>query len=69
MALLNLPAALWRRLVLIGQGLSALLLLLGSGLGALFERGGTLGSQMPPCSPPRRPAPGIPQRLLQPIWC
>ena len=46
MALLNLPAALWRRLVLIGQGLGALLLLLGSGVGALFKRGGTLGGRI-----------------------
>ncbi|HEY5710976.1 MAG TPA: cytochrome P450 [Allosphingosinicella sp.] len=46
MALFNLPAALWRRLVLIGQGLGALLLLIGAGLGALFGKGGTVGSRL-----------------------
>jgi cytochrome P450 len=44
--LLNLPGALWRRLLLIGQGLAALLLLLGTGLKALFGSGGTLASRL-----------------------
>src|SRR4051812_13760409 len=37
--LLNLPVALWRRLLLIGQGLVALLALIGTGLGALSGKG------------------------------
>src|SRR4051794_28782877 len=44
--LLNLPVALWRRLLLIGQGLAALVLLIGTGLAALFGSGGTLGSRL-----------------------
>jgi len=44
--LLNLPVALWRRLLLIGQGLAALLLLIGTGVAALFGHGGTLGSRL-----------------------
>src|SRR3954453_14736125 len=40
--LLNLPIALWRRLLLIGQGLGALLMLIGIGLGALLRGGGGL---------------------------
>ena len=44
--LLNLPVALWRRLLLIGQGLAALLLLIGTGIGALFGAGGTAGSRI-----------------------
>jgi cytochrome P450 len=40
--LLNLPIALWRRLLLIGQGLGALLVLIGVGLGALLRGGGGL---------------------------
>jgi cytochrome P450 len=37
--LLNLPVALWRRLLLIGQGLAALIALIGTGIGALFGKG------------------------------
>jgi len=44
--LLNLPVALWRRLLLIGQGLAALLLLVGTGIVALFGQGGTVGSRI-----------------------
>lgn len=44
--LLNLPVALWRRLLLIWQGMAALLLLTGTGLRALFGRGGTVGSRI-----------------------
>jgi cytochrome P450 len=44
--LLNLPVALWRRLLLIGQGLAALVLLIGTGIAAAFGRGGTLGSRI-----------------------
>jgi cytochrome P450 len=40
--LLNLPIALWRRLLLIGQGLGALLMLIGIGIGALLRGGGGL---------------------------
>lgn len=38
--------ALWRRLLLIGQGLAALLLLVGGGVAALFGSGGTAGSRL-----------------------
>jgi cytochrome P450 len=44
--LLNLPGALWRRLLLVGQGLAALLMLLGTGLKALFGSGGTIASRL-----------------------
>ena len=44
--LLNLPVALWRRLLLIGQGIAALLVLIGVGLGALFGRGGSVGDRL-----------------------
>jgi len=44
--LLNLPVALWRRLLLIGQGLAALVLLIGTGIGALFGAGGTAGGRI-----------------------
>ncbi|HEY6815043.1 MAG TPA: cytochrome P450 [Croceibacterium sp.] len=44
--LLNLPKVLWRRLLLIVQGLGALLALIGIGIGALFGKGGTLGSRL-----------------------
>lgn len=46
MVLLNLPIALWRRLLLIGQGLAALLALIGTGLAASFGSGGTIGSRL-----------------------
>jgi cytochrome P450 len=46
MWLLNLPVALWRRLLLIGQGLAGLLWLIGIGIAALFQSGGTLGSRI-----------------------
>jgi len=44
--LLNLPVALWRRLLLISQGLTALVLLTGAGAGALFGRGGAVGQRL-----------------------
>lgn len=44
--LLNLPTALWRRLLLILQGVGALLALIGSAIGALFGTGGTIGSRI-----------------------
>ena len=44
--LLNLPTVLWRRLLLILQGLGALLALIATGLGALFGKGGTVGSRL-----------------------
>lgn len=44
--LLNLPKVLWRRLLLIVQGLGALLALIGTGVGALFGKEGTLGSRL-----------------------
>ena len=44
--LLNLPVALWRRLLLIGQGVGALLALIGTGIGALFGGEGTLGQRL-----------------------
>lgn len=44
--LLNVPVALWRRLLLIGQGLGALLLLLGGAIGALFGSGGTIADRL-----------------------
>lgn len=44
--LLNVPVALWRRLLLIGQGFGALALLIGSGIAALFGSGGTLGDRI-----------------------
>lgn len=46
MALLNLPAALWRRLLLIGQGCAGLVLLLCGGLAALFGSGGTVAARI-----------------------
>ncbi|MEA3013635.1 MAG: hypothetical protein QOD42_2180 [Sphingomonadales bacterium] len=46
MWLLNLPVALWRRLLLIGQGLAALVALLGVPIAALFQSGGTYGSRV-----------------------
>ncbi len=45
MALLNLPIALWRRLLLLVQGCSALILLLWSGVAALLS-GGPIGSKI-----------------------
>ncbi|MEG3175165.1 cytochrome P450 [Sphingomonas sp. RB3P16] len=42
----NLPVALWRRLLLIGQGLGALVLLLGGAIGALFGGEGTIASRL-----------------------
>src|ERR1700684_440422 len=44
--LLNLPVALWRRLLLIGQGVGALLMLIGTGLGALFGGVGPLADRL-----------------------
>lgn len=44
--LLNLPTAIWRRLLLILQGLWSLIWLIGSGIGALLGRGGTIGSRL-----------------------
>jgi cytochrome P450 len=44
--LLNLPIALWRRLLLILQGLAALIVLTGVGIGALFGKGGTLATRL-----------------------
>ena len=44
--LLNLPTVLWRRLLLIFQGLGALLALIATGIGALFGKGGTIGSRL-----------------------
>lgn len=44
--LLNLPTVVWRRLLLIFQGLGALLALIGSGLGALTGKGGTVASRL-----------------------
>ena len=44
--LLTLPVAIWRRLLLIGQGLLALLVLIGTGIGALFGGGGTLADRL-----------------------
>ncbi|HEX5183690.1 MAG TPA: cytochrome P450 [Allosphingosinicella sp.] len=44
--LLNLPVALWRRLLLIGQGIAALLILIGVGIGALFGSGGSVGDRL-----------------------
>jgi cytochrome P450 len=46
MAFLNLPAALWRRLLLIGQGSLALALLLVAGVGALAGRNGDARSRI-----------------------
>jgi len=44
--LFNLPSVIWRRLMLILQGLWALLWLIASGIGALFGSGGTVGSRI-----------------------
>lgn len=44
--LLNLPIVLWRRLVLLVQGIGALLALIATGIGALFGSGGTIGSRL-----------------------
>ncbi|KTF68511.1 cytochrome P450 [Sphingomonas sp. HT-1] len=44
--LFNLPSALWRRLMLLFQGVAALLWLIARGIGALFGRGGTIGSRL-----------------------
>lgn len=44
--LLNLPVALWRRLLLIVQGLWAILWLIGAAIGAAFGKGGTAGSRI-----------------------
>lgn len=43
--LLNLPTVLWRRSLLILQGLGALLALIGTGISALFGKGGTIASR------------------------
>ncbi len=42
----NLPVALWRRLLLIVQGLGALVMIIGAIVLALFGRGGTAGSRI-----------------------
>jgi cytochrome P450 len=44
--LLNLPIVLWRRLLLILQGLGALLALVAIGIRALLGKGGTFGSRI-----------------------
>jgi len=44
--LFNLPTVIWRRLMLILQGLGALLWLIARGIGALFGSGGTIGSRL-----------------------
>lgn len=44
--LFNLPTVIWRRLMLILQGLGALLWLIASGIGALFGSGGSIGSRL-----------------------
>jgi cytochrome P450 len=44
--LLNLPTAIWRRLMLILQGLWSLLWLIAAGIGALLGKGGTVGSRL-----------------------
>jgi hypothetical protein len=44
--LLNLPIVLWRRLLLILQGLGALLALVATGIRALLGKGGTFGSRI-----------------------
>ncbi|RZJ46804.1 MAG: cytochrome P450 [Brevundimonas sp.] len=44
--LFNLPTVIWRRLMLIFQGLGALLWLIAAGVGALFGKGGTIGGRL-----------------------
>lgn len=44
--LFNLPTAIWRRLLLILQGLWALVWLIAAGIGALLGKGGTIGSRL-----------------------
>ena len=44
--LLNLPRVLWRRLLLLFQGLGALLALLATGIRAATGKGGTIGSRL-----------------------
>ncbi|MEN3747923.1 cytochrome P450 [Sphingomonas sp. HF-S3] len=44
--LLNLPIVLWRRLLLLLQGLGALAALIGSGIAALFGKGGTAAGRI-----------------------
>jgi cytochrome P450 len=44
--LLNLPLTLWRRLLLIGQGLGALILLIAAGFAALFQGAGPLAGRL-----------------------
>ncbi|QDX25059.1 cytochrome P450 [Sphingomonas suaedae] len=44
--LFNLPTAIWRRLLLILQGLWALIWLIAAGIGALLGKGGTIGSRL-----------------------
>ncbi|MDB5720438.1 MAG: cytochrome [Alphaproteobacteria bacterium] len=44
--LLNLPVSLWRRLLLIGQGLGALAMLIGTGLKALSGSGATFADRL-----------------------
>ncbi|MFL9841884.1 cytochrome P450 [Sphingomonas sp. ST-64] len=44
--LFNLPTAIWRRLLLILQGLGALVWLIAAGIGALFGKSGTIGSRL-----------------------
>ena len=44
--LFNLPTVIWRRLLLIVQGLRALLWIIAAGIGALFGRGGTLAGRL-----------------------
>src|SRR3954447_21102851 len=57
--LLNLPVALWRRLLLIGQGIVALLALIGTSLGALSGKG-TLAERLKDA----RPAPASLRRAM-----
>ncbi len=44
--LFNLPTVIWRRLMLIVQGLRALLWLIAAGIGAVFGKGGTIASRL-----------------------
>jgi hypothetical protein len=44
--LFNLPTVIWRRLMLIFQGLGALLWLISAGIGALFGKGGTIAGRL-----------------------
>lgn len=44
--LFNLPTVLWRRLLLILQGMAALLVLVGTGISAVFGKEGTISSRI-----------------------